>query len=292
MQRLARGEALDGDCVSDPNFRSRRAAVPALGFRAPTDRDGGRCRSPARPFGGGIPLLASRGCPEFCTYCPHRILAGHRARSVGNIVDELEALTRSFSRPYVIFRDPLFTNDRDRAMALADEIRVARPRLCASSARPGIDRLDPELLDDAARRRPARDQLRRRVGVARHPQEVSDAGRRRKRSSARSSTSAVRTGVVTAAFYVLGFPHDDWSSIAATIDYSIDLGSTVAQFKLLTPYPGTPLWKQLGAAGLREGLAEVRRLHADLRASEPEAGRAQVPARRGLQPLLPAAVVS
>jgi radical SAM superfamily enzyme YgiQ (UPF0313 family) len=52
-------------------------------------------------------------------------------------------------------------------------------------------------------------------------------------------------GIVTAAFYVLGFLDDDWSSVSATIQYAIDLGSTVAQFKLLTPYPGTPLWKQL-----------------------------------------------
>ena len=51
--------------------------------------------------------------------------------------------------------------------------------------------------------------------------------------------------IATAAFYVLGFPHDTWGSIAATIDYSIDLGSTAAQFKLLTPYPGTPMWRQL-----------------------------------------------
>jgi hypothetical protein len=50
---------------------------------------------------------------------------------------------------------------------------------------------------------------------------------------------------VTAAFYVLGFLQDDWASVAATIDYAIELGSTVAQFKLLTPYPGTPMWKQL-----------------------------------------------
>src|SRR5205823_7195256 len=29
------------------------------------------------------------------------------------------------------------------------------------------------------------------------------------------------------------------------IDYSIDLGSTLAQFKILTPYPGTPMYKQI-----------------------------------------------
>ena len=54
-----------------------------------------------------------------------------------------------------------------------------------------------------------------------------------------------KLGIVTAAFYVLGFLQDDWDSIAATIDYAIDLGSTFAQFKILTPYPGTPMFKQL-----------------------------------------------
>jgi len=50
---------------------------------------------------------------------------------------------------------------------------------------------------------------------------------------------------VTSAFFVLGFPTDDWQSIAATIDFATDLSPTFAQFKLLTPYPGTPLWKQM-----------------------------------------------
>jgi anaerobic magnesium-protoporphyrin IX monomethyl ester cyclase len=54
-----------------------------------------------------------------------------------------------------------------------------------------------------------------------------------------------KLGIVTAAFYVLGFLQDDWNSVAATIDYATDLGSTFAQFKMLTPYPGTPMFKQI-----------------------------------------------
>src|SRR2546421_5834040 len=79
-------------------------------------------RLTVRPPGGGFPVLASRGCPEFCTYCPHRILADHRGRSVMNIVDELQELCERYPRPYVVFRDPLFTEERDRCLALADEI--------------------------------------------------------------------------------------------------------------------------------------------------------------------------
>src|SRR5580765_6657319 len=76
-----------------------------------------------RPSGGAFPVLASRGCPEFCTYCPHRILAGHRERRIDAIVDELQELCDRYPRPYVIFRDPLFSDDRDRCAALCDAIR-------------------------------------------------------------------------------------------------------------------------------------------------------------------------
>ena len=36
-----------------------------------------------RPSRSVFPILSSRSCPEFCTYCPHRITAPYRARSAG-----------------------------------------------------------------------------------------------------------------------------------------------------------------------------------------------------------------
>ena len=59
----------------------------------------------------------------------------------------------------------------------------------------------------------------------------------------------------------------------ATIDYATDLGSTFAQFKILTPYPGTPMFKQLEPLLTETRLGEVRRLHADVPPPEPD-GRA------------------
>lgn len=244
VRRLAGGEELSGIVTSEPVAELDALPFPRwdliVGARAGRQAE----RRPfTRPAGGAFPLLASRGCPEFCTYCPHRILAGYRARSIGNIVDELEHLCGEVPRPYVIFRDPLFTEQRDRILALCDEIQ-ARGLTLTFEAETRLDRLDPELLD----RLYAAGLRAMSFGV-----ESVDPGTLR-RSGRRPIPEAHqrliiehsrRRGIMTAAFYVLGFLQDDWSSIAATIDYAVDLGSTFAQFKILTPYPGTPMFKQL-----------------------------------------------
>jgi radical SAM superfamily enzyme YgiQ (UPF0313 family) len=242
IRRLAAGERLSG--------RVRSAAVEDLdGLPFPRwDLVGGRkgwrwAACAERPAAGGFPLVASRGCPEFCTYCPHRILAGYRARSIDNVADELELLAERYPRPFVIFRDPLFTENRDRIVALADEI-LHRGLDLRFECETRLDRLDPDLLDRLHRAglrgitfgvESVSPETLRRVGRRPTPPEhqrlIVDHCRRR--------------GIGTAGFYVLGFLQDDWASIAATIQYATDLMSTFAQFKLLTPYPGTPLWKQL-----------------------------------------------
>jgi len=243
IQRLARGEVLQGDVTSEEVADLDSLPFPRWDFSHTARR---RFTLPfaGRPYGGHIPLLASRSCPEFCTYCPHRILSEYRARSVENIAEELESLCAIFQRPYVIFRDPLFTVDRSRALALADTIR-RRGLDLRFECETRLDRLDPELLDalyTAGLRSMS-------FGVESVSPEILKKVGRRPTPEAHQRliiNHCRERGIATAAFYVLGFPQDDWNSIAATIDYAIDLGSTVAQFKLLTPYPGTPLWKQLG----------------------------------------------
>jgi anaerobic magnesium-protoporphyrin IX monomethyl ester cyclase len=242
VMRLARGIVPHGTVVSEPIEDLDSLPFPRWDL-VTADRRAVGFNWFTRPVGGGYPLLASRGCPEFCTYCPHRILAGYRARSVGNIADELERLCDQHPRPYVIFRDPLFTEQRERCVALCDEI-LARGLSLTFEAETRLDRLDVELLDTlhAAGLRATS------FGVeSLDPATLKKSGRRPipHEHQRKIIAHCRKIGIVTAAFYVLGFLQDDWHSIAATIDYSTDLGSTYAQFKILTPYPGTPMFKQL-----------------------------------------------
>ena len=196
-----------------------------------------------RPISGALPVLASRSCPEFCTYCPHRIQSTYRARSVANILDELQHLQDTRGPLHIVFRDPLFSQDRERVLALCDGMR-ARGLRHTFECETRLDRLDGELLDTmhcAGLRAMS-------FGVESLAAATLKKVGRRPILEAHQRTILARCrdlGIVTAAFYVFGFFEDTADSIAATIDYSIGLGSTVAQFKVLTPYPGTPLFKHL-----------------------------------------------
>jgi anaerobic magnesium-protoporphyrin IX monomethyl ester cyclase len=244
VARLFAGEALHDAVVSEPVANLDDLPFPRWDLLAAPRR---RIRVPwsGRPAGGGFPLLTSRGCPEFCTYCPHRILAGYRGRSVDSIMSEIAALIEQYPNPYVIFRDPLFTQDRDRCVAFAEAVRRRGLRF-RFECETRLDRLDPALLTELH----AAGLRAMSFGVeSLEASTLKKAGRRpTPESHQRLIIDHCRTlGIVTAAFYVLGFLEDDWASISATIQYANDLGSTVAQFKLLTPYPGTPLWKQMAS---------------------------------------------
>lgn len=244
MLRLVGGEILTGRVISPDVERLDTLPFPRWDLvSGPRRRIG--VPFAGRPVGGSFPVLASRGCPEFCTYCPHRILSGHRARSVPNIMEEISALAATYRRPHIVFRDPLFTEDHGRVAALCRAI-IERDLALTFECETRLDRLDPDLLT-----------LMHRAGLramsfgveAQSAITLKKVGRRPiPEAHQRTIVQHCRKlGIVTAAFYVFGFPDDDWTSVNASIDYAVELGSTVAQFKVLTPYPGTPLYNRMAS---------------------------------------------
>jgi anaerobic magnesium-protoporphyrin IX monomethyl ester cyclase len=164
-------------------------------------------------------------------------------RSVGNVVRELDYLASTYSNPHIVFRDPLFTAQRARTLEFCATLRRRALKL-SFECETRLDDLDEELLDQL-----------HEVGLraVSFGVESADVGVLR-RSGRRPIPRAHQLAMVahcralhvdTIAFYVLGLPADTWQSVAATIDLSICLGTSVASYKICTPYPGTPLWTQM-----------------------------------------------
>ncbi len=125
-------------------------ATPGIAYRG----DGGYCESEPRPRPDpldGLPfpardtlpallaaypnaaasVLSSRGCYRRCAFCNVGAFFGTwRARSAGNVVDELELLARDFGVTRVDFQDDNFVGagaqGRDRARAIADQMQQRR----------------------------------------------------------------------------------------------------------------------------------------------------------------------
>jgi anaerobic magnesium-protoporphyrin IX monomethyl ester cyclase len=50
-------------------------------------------------------------------------------------------------------------------------------------------------------------------------------------------------GIFVKSMFMIGNPEDNEDKIKETIDYSVELKNTLAQFSVFTPYPGTPVFK-------------------------------------------------
>jgi radical SAM superfamily enzyme YgiQ (UPF0313 family) len=196
---------------------------------------------PYFPGGRGFfPVLSSRGCALSCAYyCPYTAVTGRkwRKRTPQNVVAELEHLVRDCGARRVLFRDPLFTLDRARAVQIADGIRAAGLNLewvCETH----LDYLDEELLD----RMHASGLRSIKVGIESARAEVLEGVKRHAPGDDRIRRLLAhcdRRGIGVVAFYIIGLPSDTEDSIDATVEYAMDLNTIGAQFTIATPYPGT-----------------------------------------------------
>ncbi len=190
-----------------------------------------------------IPMLTSRSCPEHCTYCPHRITASFRARSVDNVVDEMQELCRLYKNVHFVLRDPLYTLDRERCFRIAEEI-LARGLDLTYECETRMDDLDAELI----RAMHASGLREISFGVESPDPVVLRKVARRfiPHEHMRNMINLCwELGIATTAFYVLGFLQDTEESIEELIRFACELDATYSNFKILTPYPGTPQFKQL-----------------------------------------------
>ena len=75
----------------------------------------------------GIGVQSYRGCPLGCVYCAIPTLNGRqlRRRTAGDVVDEIEHLSREYSVQEIAFTDSVFDLDRAFARAVCEEL-IAR----------------------------------------------------------------------------------------------------------------------------------------------------------------------
>lgn len=190
-----------------------------------------------------LPILGSRGCFAPCEYCAYRTNYKWRMRKPESVIEELKYLKKQYGIRGVLFRDPMFTGNNQRAQVMAElmiEHKIGLEWACETA----LEFLNEDLLDLMHRAG-----LRSiNVGVESGSDEVLADVQRRAEQQRRSEylvDYCNKIGIRVSAFYCIGLPKDTEKSIRTTMDYAKRLNTHVATFNVFTPYPGTPLYERV-----------------------------------------------
>ena len=199
-----------------------------------------------------LPMLTSRGCPFGCNYCPYPIGQGlkWRFRSPTNVVDEMERLERDFGVEHILFRDPMFSMQQQRVMAICEE-KLRRGLTVRWKCETRIDCLDAETIAMMSRA----GCVGINFGVESIDPQVQK-GVHRKPILVEEFVEKVglchQHGIATFAFFVVGLPGDTLETILASIEFAVRMNSNWTQFTIATPFVGTPMHRWAVDQGLIE----------------------------------------
>lgn len=194
-------------------------------------------------------VLASRGCPYCCSYCPYSKNQGSkwRPRSAESVFAEVQNDITHFRFKSVFFRDPLFTLDKKRIEKLCSLILKNKLRL------EFVFETRPELLDKPLIRLLYRAGCRAiNLGIEDiHPEVLKEVNRKPVNLGQIIDVVGYseKKGIKVSCFFILGLPGSTRKSIDETISFSRSLMPSLIEYKIATPYPGTALYSQAKKSG-------------------------------------------
>ncbi|MBS7647367.1 radical SAM protein [Candidatus Bathyarchaeota archaeon] len=189
-----------------------------------------------------MPIITSRGCPFKCSFCASSRLFGGcwRGRSPKNVVEEIKFIHDKFKIKNIEFIDDTFTLNGKRAEEICDEIlREGLDISWGASSR--VDTIHRGLAE----------KMRKAgcwiiyLGVESASQKILNTIG--KKITISQIVKAVKTlkeaGIQILGSFILGFPEETIETAEQTIAFAKKLDLDYAQFSILTPYPGTPLYE-------------------------------------------------
>jgi len=196
-------------------------------------------------------MVASRGCPFLCNFClwPQVFFGGkaYRVRDVDDVVDEMEYLIFKRRFKSIYFDDDTFNIGKDRMIRLCDEIIGRGLNKVPWAIMAKADLMDEEILNKMKEA----GLHAVKYGVESASQELVDrCGKNLDLKKAERVIKYTKSlGINVHLTFSFGLPGETRETIKSTIDYALELDPHSVQFSIITPFPGTALFKELDKRG-------------------------------------------
>ena len=196
-----------------------------------------------RDYTNGV-LFATRGCPGRCDFCTIAVMYPYKLRK--RPVTEVAAEYASFKGNVVIFWDDNIAGDMEYAKSLFRAIAPYR-KWWTSQASIHAGR-DDEFLETAAHSG-CKQLFLGLESISQQSMAEVNKGFNRTEEYLQIIERVHSHGIAVQAGIVFGFDHDTPEIFKRTIDFLEKAGVQNATFNILTPFPGTPLFRKMEADG-------------------------------------------
>ena len=195
--------------------------------------------------GPAITIYASKGCPYQCFYyCVYPLQQGRklRTKSSKKVLDEMIYFYNKLGVTNFIFRDPVFSLNKNHTIELCDNIIESNYKfnICIETHLKNIDELLADKLYQAGVKLIY-------VGIETSDEQVKKDAHRSSEVNElqiKKVKFLEEKGIRIKAMYIIGLPEDTLETYMNTLEFSKTISSTYAQFSVFTPYPGTPVYEQ------------------------------------------------
>jgi anaerobic magnesium-protoporphyrin IX monomethyl ester cyclase len=193
-------------------------------------------------------VITTRGCPFSCTFCSSWTVHGRqmRFRSAANIVSEIEILNTRFGVNVIVPEDDLFTVKKSRILELCSSIteRFGQTLQFQFPAGLSVATLDEDVIQAMA------DMGMKVANIA--IESGSPYVQRhiiKKNCNVERARHVVKTcsdlGIITRAYFVVGFPGETVAHIRETFDYARTIASDWNVFMIAAPLVGSEMYQQM-----------------------------------------------
>jgi radical SAM superfamily enzyme YgiQ (UPF0313 family) len=193
-------------------------------------------------------METSRGCPFKCTYCNSAPITGKkiRFRSPKSIIEEMKTL-KKLGVKEIKFNDETFAVDKKRISELFRLMKLNKLKFswkCNSR----VDVVNEETLR----------MMKKNgchtifFGIESGNQEILNYYRKglKKTTALKTLRTCRKLGITTVAHFIFGAPMESKKTVKESVDFAIKLDADYVAFNLLTPFPGTELYKDLQKRGM------------------------------------------
>ena len=193
-------------------------------------------------------IMCSRGCPEKCTFCTTPQMWGTtvRWRKLEDIMTEIKREVKDFNIGEIQFEDDTITARKKNLLDLCKELEKIGLPWCTPN---GI-KTNYHLANQTEMFQAMKDSGCYQVTLACESgvQRILDniINKRLKIDQIKPAIeNAKKVGLLVHTFWILGYPGETYEEINQTIKFALNSGADSFSFSILSPLPGTSIYRKV-----------------------------------------------